>query len=164
MVKSRKQRVSKRRFSRKQRGGNPPNDFQTTFIKGIVNQWKKNFGFVKVANSYNYYLSCDNKDDKKHHIHVILTENSLSHRYLYKRNGQHDTADNRGYAFFSDNQNYCMQKGHPAEGEELDIYEYRQWCIFLYNSLCGGPWGECEGNNNNNTMNNNYYNENENAY
>jgi hypothetical protein len=160
MVKTRKQRGSKRRFSRKQRGGHPPNDFQTTFIKGIVNQWKKHFGYVKVANSYNYYLSCDNYDDKKTHLHIILTDNTYAHRYVYKRNNQHDSAGDRGYAFFSDNANYCMQMGHPPEGDDLDVDQYFTWCQFLYDSLCGGPEGQCEGDNTNGNNNNNYYNEN----
>lgn len=113
---------------------------KTAFILQVIMKWKKAGSFFKKVNDYNYYLSCENYDDKKHHIHIIFTDNSDTHRYIYKRYGEQDSANGRGYAFFSDNLNYCMEKGHPPEWDE------DRWVNFLYYRLCEkrDKFGACE--------------------
>lgn len=115
-------------------------DDKTVFILQVIMKWRNAGSFVKKANDYNYYLSCGNYDDRNHHIHIIFTDNSDAHRYTYKRNGWQDNADGAGYAFFSDNLNYCMEKGHPPEWNE------NRWVNFLYKRLCEQreKWGSCE--------------------
>lgn len=143
MGKTRKQLFSRRRssrkFSRKQRGGNPPLDDKTTFIYDVIARWKKEGGFIKKPNAYNFYLSCENEDNYNHHIHIILTDNSNEHRYLYKRNGKQDSANGQGYSFFNDSRNYCMEEYHPP------LWNVKRWTAFLYERMCmDTTFGKCD--------------------
>jgi hypothetical protein len=126
---TRKERKSMRK-TRKQRGGSPPLNDKTSFIYDVILLWRKEGGFVRKANDYNYYLSCGKSDDYNHHIHIILTDSPDVQRYLYKRNGKHDTAKDYGFAFFPDDRTYCVEKGHPA------FWNVRRWTNFLYDRLC----------------------------
>ncbi len=80
-------------------------------------------------------MSCTEQDDRDTHVHMIESAG----RYLYKRNGDHDFADGRGFGF-AYGETYCVEDGADTD------WSAKQWAEFLNARLCyDDEHGRCEG-------------------
>lgn len=96
--------------------------------KEIVNEWCKQGGCVEKSTDTDedsFYLHCTMARDSDHHIHLFVDRDA----YLYKRNGYHNDAYEKGYSLVRKGQ-FCLEKGASYK------WDYSTWVDFLYRRQC----------------------------